>query len=185
MYLDQLGILFKHRCWFSKSGVRPKHLHFYKLPRGLLPAVGLRTTVWVQGSRRYGCPIAPISSPAGSIRHWKLWGGGQAPIHYSPLTLNDSLFTVTLLTIIDWVQQIAAVGTRRDSGGNEQEPWCAGLEQTVASFLPCLHLLFPSLWPVPHSSYCLEPQVSIGLYGRSNLQKPAIPPLDGFFFCSG
>lgn len=140
MYLDQLGILFKHRCWFSKSDVRPKHLHFYKLPRGFLPAVGLRTTVCVQFPVLWLGSIAPISSLAGSIRHWKLWVRWPSSNPLLSPTLNDSSFTS--LTIIDWVQIVAV--------GNLSQRWMnrsPGVpEQTVASAL-CLHLLFPPYDP--------------------------------------
>ena len=41
--------------------------------------------------------------------------------------------------------------------------------------------LLLSMTCASYSSYCLELQVSICLYGMSPLQQPATPPLDGFF----
>lgn len=90
---------------------------------------------------------------------------------------------VTLVTITNWAQQIVAMGTHRASGGNEQEPWCIGLEaNSVAWFLPCLYLL-DRLSPTcaPYSSHSLEPQVSICLCRMSPLKQPAFSPLDGLF----
>ena len=98
-----------------------------------------------------------------SVLHRRLGEGGQAPFHYSPLSFSDGSLMVILVTITNWVQQTVAMGTHRAIGGNEQEPWCVGLEaNSEAWFLPCLHLLL-HLSPTcaSYSSYSLEPQVSI------------------------
>ena len=144
--------------------------------------MGLRTTVWVQDSRLYGCPISPISSLSGwehltlkAVRRWP---------SSNPLLSSHFKWQFIHSHIVDnhW---LSAAGCRCGKPQSQRWKWTGALVCRPGTNCGLVPPMPPSPLPLSmtcasYSSYCLELQVSICLYGMSPLQQPATPPTTWF-----
>lgn len=179
--MNQLGILFKHRCWFSKSGVRPKHLHFYKLPKWC------SCLLWVWGPQ---FEYKILGYMAALFLPFPLWLGAfdiesceeVAKLH--PLLSSHFKWQVIHSHIVDnhW---LSAAGCCCGNPQSQRWKWIGALVCRPGTNCGLVPPMPPSPLPLSmtcasYSSYCLELQVSICLYGMSPLQQPATPPTRWF-----